>query len=45
MEEFVEIGAHVAKGVGDGVYEKIYKRPIGCMKKYTLSRQTSIVRM
>ena len=25
MEEFVEIGAHVAKGVGDGVYEKIYK--------------------
>ena len=25
MEEFVEIGAHVAKGVGDEVYEKIYK--------------------
>jgi len=25
MEEFVEIGAHVAKGVGDGVYEIIYK--------------------
>ena len=25
MEEFVEIGAHVAKSVGDGVYEKIYK--------------------
>ena len=25
MEEFVEIGAHVAKGVGDKVYEKIYK--------------------
>ena len=25
MEEFVEIGAHVAKGVGDGVYEKIYR--------------------
>ena len=25
MEEFVEIGAHVAKGVGDEVYEKIYR--------------------
>ena len=25
MEEFVEIGAHVAKSVGDGVYEKIYR--------------------
>jgi len=25
MEKFVEIGALVAKGVGDGVYEKIYK--------------------
>ena len=25
MEKFVEIGAHVAKGVGDGVYEKIYR--------------------
>ena len=25
MEQFVEIGALVAKGVGDGVYEKIYK--------------------
>ena len=25
MEEFVEIGAHVAKGVGDEIYEKIYK--------------------
>ena len=25
MDKFVEIGAHVAKGVGDGVYEKIYK--------------------
>ena len=24
MEEFVEIGALVAKSVGDGVYEKIY---------------------
>ena len=24
MEKFVEIGALVAKGVGDGVYEKIY---------------------
>ena len=25
MDEFVEIGAHVAKGKGDEVYEKIYK--------------------
>ena len=25
MEEFVEIGAHVAKSVGDAVYEKIYR--------------------
>ena len=25
MDKFVEIGAHVAKGVGDEVYEKIYK--------------------
>ena len=25
MEEFVEIGAHVAKGIGDAVYEKIYR--------------------
>ena len=25
MDEFVEIGAHVAKGIGDLVYEKIYK--------------------
>ena len=25
MEEFVEIGALVAKGVGDGVYEEIYR--------------------
>ena len=25
MDKFVEIGAHVAKGVGDAVYEKIYR--------------------
>ena len=25
MEKFVEIGALVAKGAGDGVYEKIYR--------------------
>ena len=25
MEKFVEIGAHVAKGTGDEIYEKIYK--------------------
>ncbi len=25
MEKFVEIGAHVSKGIGDEVYEKIYK--------------------
>ena len=25
MEEFVEIGAQVAKGIGDQVYEKIYR--------------------
>ena len=25
MEKFVEIGAHVAKGIGDDVYEKLYK--------------------
>jgi hypothetical protein len=25
MEEFVEIGAHIAKSVGDAVYEKIYR--------------------
>ena len=25
MEKFVEIGALVAKGAGDGVYEKIFK--------------------
>ena len=25
MEKFVEIGAHVAKGIGDEVYDKIYK--------------------
>ena len=25
MEKFVEIGAHVAKGIGDEIYEKIYK--------------------
>ena len=25
MEKFVELGAHVAKGIGDEVYDKIYK--------------------
>ncbi len=25
MEKFVEIGAHVAKGIGDEVYDQIYK--------------------
>ena len=25
MAEFVEIGAHVAKSIGDTVYEKLYK--------------------
>ena len=25
MEKFVEIGAHVAKGIGSEVYEKIYR--------------------
>ena len=25
MEKFVEIGAHIAKGVGDDVYDEIYK--------------------
>ena len=28
MEEFVEMGALVAKGVGDAVYEKIYTHVI-----------------
>ena len=25
MEKFVEIGAHIAKGIGDEVYDKLYK--------------------
>ena len=25
MEKFVEIGAHIAKSIGDEVYDKIYK--------------------